>query len=237
MPPDNLERVKTALQELYIGKDIGNLPAFYIKLFRLPLTMSSREQPCQSSRQSKHLPEIAIIFSATSWRATKLSPEYYYMKAATKIFFYWRRSRQKHVEPEQISPREYIFIVDVSGSMNGFPLDISKELLRKLIADLRPTDTFNVVLFASASDVLSERSLPATPTNIKQKLHVIDRRAVEAARNCYRRCNARSLCQRRRKSQCTIVIVTDGFVMVEAEAFDLIRTHLNQANVGSLSEP
>ncbi len=34
--------------------------------------------------------------------------------------------------PETIPPREYIFILDVSGSMYGFPLDTSKELIRNL---------------------------------------------------------------------------------------------------------
>jgi Ca-activated chloride channel family protein len=29
---------------------------------------------------------------------------------------------------EDIPPREYIFVVDVSGSMDGFPLQTSKQL-------------------------------------------------------------------------------------------------------------
>ncbi|HEX3007409.1 MAG TPA: hypothetical protein VHO90_07315, partial [Bacteroidales bacterium] len=36
----------------------------------------------------------------------------------------------RRVTPQQIPPREYVFIVDVSGSMNGFPIDISKALMR-----------------------------------------------------------------------------------------------------------
>jgi len=52
----------------------------------------------------------------------------------------------KRVLPEQIPPREYIFIVDVSGSMNGFPIEISKQLMRELIGELRPIDKFNVIL-------------------------------------------------------------------------------------------
>lgn len=49
--------------------------------------------------------------------------------------------------PETIPPREYIFILDVSGSMYGFPLDTSKELIRNLAGSLRETDRFNVILF------------------------------------------------------------------------------------------
>jgi Ca-activated chloride channel family protein len=37
------------------------------------------------------------------------------------------------VRPEQVLSREYIFIVDISGSMFGFPLDTAKTLLADLI--------------------------------------------------------------------------------------------------------
>ena len=77
-------------------------------------------------------------------------------------FFLMMMQPPKRVAPEQITPREYIFIVDVSGSMNGFPIDISKELLKDLIGGLRPSDKFNVLLFAGSSDVMAEKSLPAT---------------------------------------------------------------------------
>src|SRR5262249_6108641 len=34
---------------------------------------------------------------------------------------------------DQIPPREFIFLLDVSGSMHGFPLDTAKALMRKLL--------------------------------------------------------------------------------------------------------
>ena len=43
----------------------------------------------------------------------------------------------ERVKLAQIPPREYIFIVDVSGSMHGFPLEISKELMENLIGNLQ----------------------------------------------------------------------------------------------------
>ena len=43
-----------------------------------------------------------------------------------------------------ITPREYIFVVDISGSMHGFPLETAKVLLRELIGGLKPSDSFNV---------------------------------------------------------------------------------------------
>ena len=61
----------------------------------------------------------------------------------------------------QIPGREYIFLLDVSGSMHGFPLDTAKTLMRNLLGKLRPTDMFNVVLFSGAAHVRSPQgSMP-----------------------------------------------------------------------------
>ena len=58
--------------------------------------------------------------------------------------------------------REYVFIIDISGSMNGTPLDISKDLLINLLADLNMSDRFNIVFFAGGSSVYAPNSLPVT---------------------------------------------------------------------------
>ncbi|HEU0199175.1 MAG TPA: VIT and VWA domain-containing protein, partial [Burkholderiaceae bacterium] len=73
-----------------------------------------------------------------------------------------------------IVPRDYVFIVDVSGSMHGFPLDVTKKLLRELIGNLRPSDTFNVVPFAGGHSLLAPASMPASPENIVRALRFID---------------------------------------------------------------
>ena len=137
----------------------------------------------------------------------------------------------KRPKVRQIPPREYIFIVDVSGSMRGFPLNISKKLLKDLLGNLRPTDTFNILLFAGGSKLLSERSLQATPQNIQKALHIIDRqrggggtRLLPALKRALKLPKTEG-CSR------SIVIATDGYVTVEEEAFDLIRHNLGKANM------
>ena len=81
-------------------------------------------------------------------------------------FFLYMAQPPQRVTAEDIPAREYIFVVDVSGSMEGFPLNTSKQLLRDLIGQLRPSDLFNVVLFAGDSTVLSAKSLQANQENI-----------------------------------------------------------------------
>lgn len=146
-------------------------------------------------------------------------------------FFLLMMQPPKRVVKSRIPPREYIFIVDVSGSMHGFPLNISKKLLKDLIGNLRPTDTFNVLLFAGGSQLMSEHSLPASPQNITRAINTIERqRGGGGTRLLPALKRALSLPKIEGFSR-SIVIATDGYVSVEEQAFDLIRNNLGRANM------
>ena len=134
-------------------------------------------------------------------------------------------------KPAQIPPRDYLFVVDVSGSMYGFPLDTAKVLLHDLVQHLRPTDSFNVMLFAGGNALLAEHSLPATADNIDKALAFIDRQRGGGGTEllpALKRAFAMPADADRARS---IVVVTDGYVDVETETFELIRKNLNRANL------
>lgn len=137
----------------------------------------------------------------------------------------------KSVAASAISPRDYIFVVDISGSMHGFPLDTAKVMLERLIGGLRPSDTFNVLLFSGSNRMLSPRSVPATRANIEQALATIKNYSgsgstelIPALKRAYAEPKGENVSR-------TVVIVTDGFVTVESEAFELVRKNLSKANV------
>lgn len=133
--------------------------------------------------------------------------------------------------PDDIVPREYVFVVDVSGSMHGFPLATAKTLLRNLIGGLRPSDTFNVIPFAGGHSLLAPASLPATPDNIRQAIRFIDGQTGGGGTEllpALRRALALPADTGRAR---TFVVVTDGYVTIEKEAFELVRANLGRANV------
>jgi Ca-activated chloride channel homolog len=137
----------------------------------------------------------------------------------------------RRVTPAQIPPRDYVFIVDVSGSMFGFPLDVTKTLMHDLLSSLHPTETFNVLLFAGNSLVLADAPLPATDDNIRRGIALIDSQQGGGGTEllpALRRALALPGAEDRSRS---IVIATDGYVSVETEAFDLIRNSLGRANL------
>lgn len=146
-------------------------------------------------------------------------------------FFLAMVAPPKVVPVQAITPRDYVFVVDISGSMHGYPLETSKTLLRRLIGSLRPSDTFNVLLFAGSNSMLAPQSLPATTANIERAIDVIDAQAGGGGTElipALRRALSQPLQVDRARS---IVVITDGYVSVESEAFDLIRRNLSRANL------
>jgi Ca-activated chloride channel family protein len=137
----------------------------------------------------------------------------------------------KAVAASAITPRDYIFVVDISGSMHGFPLDTAKTVLERLIGGLRPSDTFNVLLFSGSSKMLSPHSVPASRANIEQALATLQNYSgsgstelIPALKRVYAEPKAENVSR-------TVVVVTDGYVTVEREAFELVRKNLSKANV------
>ncbi len=146
-------------------------------------------------------------------------------------FFLLTLQPPRRITPAVITPREYLFVLDVSGSMHGFPLDTAKSLMRHLLGGLRSSDRFNVLLFAGGSRLMAERSVAVNPENLASATRLIDDQAggggtelVPALRRALE-LPAYEGCSR------SIVVITDGYVNVENDAFRLIRNNLHQANV------
>jgi len=154
-------------------------------------------------------------------------------RGSEENFFLAMVEPPKQVPSSIISPREYIFVVDISGSMHGFPLDTAKALLRELIGNLKPSDSFNVLLFSGSNRFLSPHSVPATRANVEQAIRTIQQMGgggstelIPALKRVYAEPKAADISR-------TVVVVTDGYVTVEREAFELVRKNLSQANVFS----
>ena len=130
-----------------------------------------------------------------------------------------------------VSPeREYIFIMDVSGSMTGEPIEVSKELIINLLHDLRPEDRFNILFFAGGSSVLSPNSLAVTDENIDLAIDMIDNLNAGGSTQLLPAMDRALAMEGTRGFSRTFVILTDGFVSVEKATFELIRENLNEAN-------
>lgn len=146
-------------------------------------------------------------------------------------FFMLMASPPTVVPSEQIVEREYVFIVDVSGSMGGFPLDVSRALMKDLLGNLRETDYFNLVFFASQPGLLAPRSIPATGANVDEAFEKMNTQtggggtelgdALETALDLPRRGDAHRV----------MVVITDGYIFADRECIRTIRDHIGEASM------
>lgn len=132
--------------------------------------------------------------------------------------------------PETIPPREYIFILDVSGSMYGFPLDTSKELIRNLAGSLRESDRFNVILFSDSLIQMSPESVPATAENVQKAFALIDNEEGGGGTELAPALETALAIPASPGSARSVIAITDGYISGEREIFDIIGRNICTTN-------
>lgn len=147
-------------------------------------------------------------------------------------FFAYMMEPPKASAKMKPAAKEYLFVVDVSGSMHGTPMQVSKKLLRNLLVNLPETDHYNILFFSGGSTVLSPEPLACTPENIQKGLNFLTNinsgggtRLLNALNTAY------ALPRMDKTSARSMVVITDGYVSVERQAFEMIENNLGQANV------
>jgi Ca-activated chloride channel homolog len=145
-------------------------------------------------------------------------------------FFLLMAEPPQAVQPDEVPPREYIFVLDVSGSMNGFPLDTAKKLMGDLATVLQPSDTFNIVVFADGSDTFSPVSVPATAPNLLRARQFIGQKKGGGGTRLLAALERAVAVPRHGEASRSIVLVTDGYIEAEAEVFDYVRAQLDSVN-------
>jgi Ca-activated chloride channel family protein len=131
------------------------------------------------------------------------------------------------------SPLEMVFTIDVSGSMQGQPIEQAKSAVRYALTHMRPDDTFQIVRFAGNAEAFAPRPLAATPANVRRALQYLDttgagggtmmlegiRRSLEFPAD-----ESRPRC---------VAFLTDGFIGNDAEVLGALRRVLGNSRVFS----
>ncbi len=146
-------------------------------------------------------------------------------------FFLLMAQPPKRVAPAQMPPREYVFVMDVSGSQMGFPLDISKTLMKEMIQGLRPQDRFNVMVFEGSSALWSPTSQPATSEAMQQALAFVRQQNGGGGTELGAALKRALTLPGTEGFSRTFVVSTDGYISADGQVFDLIRQNLGKANM------
>lgn len=152
-------------------------------------------------------------------------------KQGGEKFFLMMAQPPERVTPGDLPKREYIFIIDRSGSMNGFPLETSKEVMKGLLRGMNKEDKFNVLTFASGNQILFPGgSKPARQRNIDSMLLRLGMMQGSGGTSLLPALQKGMALPEEEGYSRIFVILTDGYVTVEGQAFQLIREQLNEAN-------
>ncbi|PIN24772.1 hypothetical protein CDL12_02496 [Handroanthus impetiginosus] len=130
--------------------------------------------------------------------------------------------------------REVVFVVDISGSMRGKPLEDTKNALFAALAKLDPEDMFNVIAFNGETYLFSSSLEPATEEVVEKVTQWINMNFVagggtnillplnQAIKVLSDSCNSIPI----------IFLITDGAVEDERHICDTMKSQLtNQKNV------
>lgn len=141
-------------------------------------------------------------------------------------FFMLTVAPPKRMDAGQIPPREIAFVLDVSCSMRGFPLDVAKSVMKESLSELRPSDHFNILFFAGSGWTLSDVPLAATAHNIEAAMETVSRQHGGGGTQLVRALDQIASLPRAQGLARTVVVVTDGLVSFEKAAFAKVREKL-----------
>lgn len=137
----------------------------------------------------------------------------------------------KRVTPKDLPPREFVFIMDISGSQMGFPIEVSKVLMKEMIQGLRPQDLFNVMVFEGSSALWSPTSQHASPEATAQALAFVRSQNGGGGTELGSAMRKALGLPRVPGISRTFVVSTDGYISADGQVFDIIRKNLGSANL------
>jgi Ca-activated chloride channel family protein len=151
--------------------------------------------------------------------------------AGGENYFMLQAEPPERVTGAELPARDYVFILDVSGSMDGFPLDTARTLIGKLLASLQPRDRFNILFFAGGSSVLAPQSLPVTPENLALANQMLQKVVGGGGTELLPALQQAIAMPVTTGVSRSLVLITDGYVSAEDSAFKLVDESLGSSNL------
>jgi Ca-activated chloride channel family protein len=131
------------------------------------------------------------------------------------------------VRPQDVTPKEIVFVLDTSGSMSGFPIEKAKESMKLALDGLNPQDTFNLITFAGDTSVLFDRPVPATAENRRKAQAFLETREGGGGTEMMKAIVAALAPSDSQQHVRIVCFMTDGYVGNEPEIIAEIQKHPN----------
>jgi len=131
------------------------------------------------------------------------------------------------VAVEDVTPKELVFVLDTSGSMQGFPIEKAKETMKLAMDSLYPSDTFNLITFSGDTDILFDHPVPATKANIRKAQLLLSGRGGSGGTEMMTAIKAALEPSDKQDHVHIVCFMTDGYVGNDMEIISEIQKHPN----------
>jgi Ca-activated chloride channel homolog len=133
----------------------------------------------------------------------------------------------ERVTAEDVTPKELVFVLDTSGSMQGFPIEKAKETMKLALDNLYPSDTFNLITFSGDTRILFPAPVPATRANLAKAQAFLSASSSAGGTEMMKAITA-ALEPSDAQSHVRIVcFMTDGYVGNDMEIISEVQKHPN----------
>ncbi len=133
----------------------------------------------------------------------------------------------KRVRPEQVVPKEMVFVLDSSGSMSGYPIEKAKETMFYCLENLNPNDTFNLITFSGDTRILFPQPVPATKANVEQAKQLLESQQGSGGTEMMKAIRAALDPSDSQEHLRIVVFMTDGYVGNDMAIIGEIQQHPN----------
>jgi len=129
-------------------------------------------------------------------------------------------------------PKESIFIIDTSGSMEGPSIAAAKSALQLALDHLDSQDSFNIIEFNSITNALWSDARPATSGNLVEAKKFVDGLRATGGTEMLPALDAALRDVTPNESAVRqVIFMTDGQVGNESQLFAFIRSHLGRSRL------
>ncbi|CAI9100754.1 OLC1v1037922C1 [Oldenlandia corymbosa var. corymbosa] len=131
-------------------------------------------------------------------------------------------------KPRKVFRKELVFVVDISGSMKGRPLEETKNALLSSLSKLEPQDLFNVIAFNGETYIFSSSLVPATTEAIGNATQWINMNFVAGGGTNILLPLTQAIEMFSDSHNCTpiVFLITDGAVEDERHICDVVKRSL-----------
>jgi Ca-activated chloride channel family protein len=131
------------------------------------------------------------------------------------------------VAAEDVNPKEIVFVLDTSGSMEGFPIEKAKEAMKLALDGLYPRDTFNLITFSGDEHILFPQPVPATKENLQKAQKFLRSREGGGGTEMMKAVKAALDPSDAQDHVRIVCFMTDGYVGNDMEIIGEIQKHPN----------